>query len=225
MQTSKNKSVKRSFLGKTPDERHEERREKFLVAGKVIFGDRGFQDAKVRDICAEAGLTERYYYETFGSLPKLYEAVYYRELAVLQGTLDKVVATGPREPEVMALALLRAYYSLLFNDQRLARILIIDIYGAASNIRELYKHGIQEFSDRFGLLAAFGLKSIDDKKLDDAMISTALIGTASSLAMRWFIGGYQEPMESVVTNCYAIFLAVIRMSQSGESFDLPTIPN
>ena len=129
-------------------ERRTRRHTQFLNAGKVIFGDHGFQAAKVRDICAEAGLTERYYYESFGDLRDLFEAVYFRELDVLRQTLDRALAGAPRKPEAMAHALIEAYFTLLRTDTRLARILIVEIYGAAANIKDLYRRGVKQLPHR-----------------------------------------------------------------------------
>ena len=213
MSSSKRRSLPRSYLGKNTDERMALRRDKFLDAGKVAFGNLGFQSTKISDVCAAAGLTERYYYEAFGSLTKLFEAVYLRELEVLRQALDKAAAQAPDNPEAKAQALIEAYFRLLEDDRRLARILIIDIYGAAPSIDHLYSRGVQQFADRFGLAVVLGLKDSLDPRLDAGLISTALVGAASSLAMRWYVGGYREPRAAIVQSCLAIFLAVIRMGE------------
>lgn len=220
--TTKTKTrAARSYGGESHAERRTRRDTQFLDAGKVIFGDHGFQAAKVRDICAEAGLTERYYYESFGDLRDLFEAVYFRELGVLRHTLDRALAGATRKPEAMAHTLIESYFTLLRTDTRLARILIVEIYGAAANIKGLYRRGVKQFADRFGLLVALGLDGAADSGLDPGLISTALVGIPSSLAMRWYLGGYREPQEKVVANCYAVFSAVIKMISADPGTALP----
>ncbi|MFT5063072.1 MAG: AcrR family transcriptional regulator, partial [Gammaproteobacteria bacterium] len=209
-------NAKRKYRGENAAQRRARRDQQFIEAAKVVFGDHGFQATKMRQICAEAGLTERYYYESFGSLNDLFEAVYFRELDTLRAALDEATKNANSDPASMAKALVTAYYQLLDEDRRLARILIVDIYSAAPNIPGLYRRGIKEFADRFGLLVAQGQSDVNDQPLDASLIATALIGTASSLAMRWILGGYRESRETISAHCLAVFMAVIQMNDSAQ---------
>ena len=60
----------------TLEQRTAERRERFLEAGLNIFGNEGFHAATVRKICKEAGLTDRYFYESYSSMEALLIEVY-----------------------------------------------------------------------------------------------------------------------------------------------------
>src|SRR5690606_9237384 len=66
----------RRFRGVAADERRRQRRQQLLDAGLKCFGTVGFRAAGVRDICAEAQLTERYFYESFKNREALFLAVY-----------------------------------------------------------------------------------------------------------------------------------------------------
>ncbi len=200
----------RTYRGENREVRHGRRRAQLLDAAKAVFGDHGFRAAKVRQICAEAGLTERYFYQSFENPAALFEAVYDRELEVLKQRLDAVIASGPSDPAAMAHALIKAYYSLLRADPRLARILVIEVYGTASNMGKLYRRGIRPFANTVGKVLAKGMDLSVDSRLDAELLATALIGAASHLAMRWYLGGYREPEATVVANCYAVFSALIR---------------
>jgi len=74
----------------TPEQRTAQRRESFLEAGLNIFGNEGFHAATVRKICKEAGLTDRYFYESYSSMEELLVDVYER---CLQGILRNVQAS------------------------------------------------------------------------------------------------------------------------------------
>lgn len=66
----------RPFRGVPSDERQAQRRRQLVEAGLDAFGTRGFHLTGVRDVCASARLTERYFYESFKNLEALFLAVY-----------------------------------------------------------------------------------------------------------------------------------------------------
>ena len=55
----------RQFKGMSLTERKQARREKLIEAGIEAYGTHGFFSVTVKDICNEAKLTERYFYESF----------------------------------------------------------------------------------------------------------------------------------------------------------------
>ena len=60
-----NKTKERQFKGLSLSERKQLRREKLIEAGIEAYGTHGFFAVTVKDICNEAKLTERYFYESF----------------------------------------------------------------------------------------------------------------------------------------------------------------
>src|SRR3954449_7388105 len=68
----------RTYGGVSADERVAARREKLLDAGLELFGTRGFATTGVKDICREARLTDRYFYESFANSEALFLAVFDR---------------------------------------------------------------------------------------------------------------------------------------------------
>ena len=63
MSTQTHSTTERAYGGTPADVRIRERREKLLAAAYEIIGTRGFRAATVRAVCAESGLSQRYYYE------------------------------------------------------------------------------------------------------------------------------------------------------------------
>ena len=142
------KSHRRAYRGVSAQERADARKQQFLDAGKTVFGTLGVQAANVKDVCAAAGLTERYYYEAFGSLPKLFEAVYLQALDRLRQILEEAAARSPQDSSAQLRSMISSYFELLESDRHLARILILEIYGAAPAISNLYEHGVRPFAAR-----------------------------------------------------------------------------
>lgn len=200
------KKSHRIYRGESMEKRRARRREQFLEAGKTAFGDAGFQGATLRRICGEAGLTERYFYESFDNPLDLFTAVHDRQLDHLREVLAAALASAPQEPEAMALSALEACYGLLRDDPRLTRILLIEVYGTTQDMERLYRRGIREFADMIRDPVAQRIDRDADPRLDPDLLATCLVGAAVHLAIRWYLSDYAEPLDTIVANCAAVFM-------------------
>lgn len=201
---------RRTYRGESLPQRRARRRETFLRAGKAVFGDRGVQAATLRGICREAGLTERYFYESFDNPLDLFATVYDRELDRLREVLARALADAPRDTEALTRRVITAYYAQLRDDPRLTRILIIEVYGTVRDMQRLYRRGIQDFADMIRDLIAARIEPDTDDRLDPDLIATCLVGAAIHLATRWYLSDYAEPLETIVANCMAVVTGVGR---------------
>ena len=75
----KKKTQSRIYGGVEANLREEDRRKKLIEAGLEAFGTKGYAKTNIKTICKLAGLTERYFYESFRHKEELLRAVY-REL-------------------------------------------------------------------------------------------------------------------------------------------------
>lgn len=60
-------SPARRYRGADADERRAQRRDQLIAAAVQVYGERGYQNATVKAVCEAAGLTERYFYESFAN--------------------------------------------------------------------------------------------------------------------------------------------------------------
>lgn len=200
------KTQQRTYRGESMEKRRARRHAQFLEAGKALFGDLGFQGTTLRRICSKAGLTERYFYESFDNPLDLFTAVHDRQLEHLRAVLAAAIARAPQEREALARSVLEAYYGLLRDDPRLSRILLIEIYGTTQDMERLYRRGVREFADMIRGLVAERVNLEADSRLDPELLAAGLIGAASHLATHWYLSGFAEPLDTIVTNCLAIFM-------------------
>lgn len=198
----------RPYAGKSREQRRAERHEQLLDAAKTVFGTLGFHAATVKGICVEAGLTERYFYESFRNLNALFSAVYDRELDALRERLVGALMSANQDVNVMAEAAMRAYYGSLKADPLAARILIIEVYGTTHDMDRLYRRGVHDFAELIRGVITQQFELDKDDPLDPGLLSTALVGAAIHLAMRWQLGGYQESVDVMVRNTLAIITAL-----------------
>src|SRR5258707_2057625 len=73
---TRTRTPRRAYGGISAGERISARRAKLLDAGLVLFGTRGFAATSVKDVCRQAGLTDRYFYESFDDSETLFLAVF-----------------------------------------------------------------------------------------------------------------------------------------------------
>ncbi len=120
----------RHYGGQSPEERVSERREKLMLAAAELYGRLGPSGASVTAICAEAGLTPRYFYESFPHREALLLAVFG---VVCERMLDHVhAAIDPVDPIGSGLA---AYFGLLVEHPGLARVFLVEIDHDDANMR------------------------------------------------------------------------------------------
>jgi AcrR family transcriptional regulator len=179
-----------------------------------VFGTQGVQAATVKQICTEAGLTERYFYESFDNQQALFWVVYQQCLARLRDTIVASLSRAPEDVETLARDALRAYYRELRSDPRLSRILLIEIYGAGQNPDLLYRHGVLDFVALIRDMLTPRLRLPRDSLLDADLQATALVGAIIHLSMHWYLGGFRETDAMMVANTLSIVGAVLPRTQT-----------
>jgi AcrR family transcriptional regulator len=112
----------RQYGGQSPEERARERREKLMRAAADLYGRLGPAGASVTAICSEAGLTPRYFYESFQNREALLLAVF---RVVCERMLEQVRQTADTtDPIGTGLA---AFFHLLAEHPDLARVFLVEI--------------------------------------------------------------------------------------------------
>lgn len=199
----------RRFRGKTREERQAERRARLIEAGLTVFGTRGFHGVGVRDICAEAELTERYLYESFANLEALFLAVYERCIAEVRAATDaSLTAAATESLPVLARAGLHAFFQTLRDEPRMARVLLIDVLTINPDVGHQSQLAVASFAEIVGGLAANLVPELQRRGLDPRLIGTGLIGATVFLAMRWAADGFREPVDAMVEHAACFYAGV-----------------
>ena len=205
------KNVKeRQFKGLSLSERKQARREKLIEAGIEAYGTHGFFSVTVKDICLEAKLTERYFYESFKKSEQLFQTIFLKLIDELQQNVMQAIMQASTDSKKMIEAGLTALLMTLKNNPRMARIIYID----AMLVQELHNQAtIHETMLRFDrMIHAFVMlmmPNINKSEREISMIATGLNGYVTQIAIRWVMSGYKQPMEEVLSSCSAVFLALL----------------
>lgn len=126
------------YAGLTVEERTAGRRQRFLDAGLNLFGTVGYGSVRIKDMCAEAGLTERYFYQNFRDLDDLFEQVLTHTIVENESRVSDAVADlAPGSVERITAAL-RVSIEGLAEDPRKIRLIFVEALrrgGSASTRR------------------------------------------------------------------------------------------
>lgn len=201
----------RQFKGLSLTERKQLRREKLIEAGIEAYGTHGFFSVTVKDICNEAKLTERYFYESFKKSENLFQTIFLQLIDKMQHNLMQSIMLGSPDPLKMIESGLTGFFKMLRDDPRLARIIYID----AMLVQELHNHAtIQETMGQFDrMIHAFVtlmMPKTQRTEKEISLIATGLNGYVTQVAVRWVMSGFKLPIEDVVHACSTVFIALLK---------------
>lgn len=205
----------RPYAGETPEARRTRRRRCFIDSGKILFGTVGYRKTTVRGLCAHAGLTDRYFYESFASLEDLLAAVYEERAAELEAAvLAAVRATGPDAPlDTLIRHGLDAFFRQA-EDAETARVIWLEVLGVSPRIDTLYNGVLRRFADLMLLLIRLTLPDWDVSGNTARVLAMGLIGAVSESAKDWLMTGYTQPRAELVAGVALLFEAVARLPKA-----------
>lgn len=207
----------RSYGGVASEERRAERRRRLLAAGVRAFGRDGYAGTTTRSLCAEAGLTQRYFYEAFDGLEALFIEVARTLAEDLKRAILEAITRVPREPEPMIRAALTTYFEALRDDPAKARIGLVEAFTVSPGAELLARGTIEELA---GILHAT-LDSFDGLERRDPastrLLSIGIVGATHHIALTWMLGGFREPVAALVETTVLLYRALIPADASTSS--------
>lgn len=215
----------RRYGGIDSDERQRQRKAKLIEAGLAVFGEQGYHQTTVRDVCKQAALTSRYFYESFDSMEELFRAVYTsvsREL--MQATIMALASCQP-EPEKLAQAALRTFLEFIRQDPHRARVALVDAMNAGEGMNSLTDKASQDFAHLIAGFMRQMFPRLEEVGLSYKMLADGLVGANMRIATLWVNDRCKTPLEDVLHNVVTIFQACITYARAQEAaLDKPATP-
>lgn len=181
----------RPYRGIPQDERRAQRRTQLIEAGVAVYGERGYRQATVKAVCEAAGLTERYFYESFANSDELLIACFN---AVTWAVLEEILAAardaGP-DPQVRARAMLHAYFAALQREPRSARVFLVEIRGVSRPVDKAFDAALRAIGEQVAQMVA-----LPDSE-PDPLLQAGIVGGVIHIALRWIEDGYTPDIERV----------------------------
>lgn len=184
----------------TADERQKQRRERFIAAGIKVFGRKGVSGATVRELCAEAGFTDRYYYALFSDLDNLFAATYEAVTAELVKDLYAAMHLSDKPIAQLAQDGLQSFYRFLQADPDRARILLVEaqIYYYSGKLH--FAITDEPYLAILGPVLSRRYPGIDSSGIDVIYTIKTLLGMVISSAAIWCLEGMKMPIDEAVNN-------------------------
>lgn len=167
------------------------RRDELIVAGVTLLGSAGGPALTVRAVCRDAGLTERYFYESFGDRDEFVRAVYDD---VCNRAVTALMSAGtPR-------AAVEQFVALMVDDPVRGRVLLL-----APQVEAVLIHSGAEWMPSFIELLQSKLTAISDPVLQK-MTATGLIGALTALFTAYLDGRLAASREQFIDYCVELLL-------------------
>jgi AcrR family transcriptional regulator len=189
-------------------ERRSQRREAFIQAGIRAFGRDGFDATTTRVLCAEARLTQRYFYELFESVGDLFVAICAHLRAGITDELLRALEEHPKDHKAAIRSALTAYFQLIRRSPEIARILLVEAPAArASRHAEVEAHDfIEGLAEIVRRMMPLRLKS----EVDPRLVTVGLMGATRQLAMLWTVSHQKEAIQQIVDAAVSLYLPFLR---------------
>lgn len=192
----------RRYRGAEAEERRAQRRAQLIAAAVQVYGERGYQNATVKAVCEAAGLTERYFYESFANSEALllasFETVTHRLLLRIEQAGEDAGGDG----EHRALAILSAYFGTLQCEPRSARVFLVEIRGVSRLVDEALGRSLREFG---GLLARTLLPGAPEP---DPMLLAGVAGGIIHVALHWIRHEHVPEVDTVAATALQLALVL-----------------
>lgn len=165
-----------------------------------LIGTRGVAAATVTAVCAESGVTSRYFYQHFSGRDALLRAVYQQLYATFQEVIVDAIPDAGAPPEVLAYAPIRGLVGMIDHDPRLGRILFVES-ATEPLLRELRSELMAGFTDLVLREARLHLDIADSAVGVAHLASTLGVGGLFEVLRRWLDGELEFTTDELVQHC------------------------
>lgn len=201
----------RSYGGKSADERVTARRARLVDATISLLAAAGEARTTMTAVCAEAGLTERYFYESFATRDDVL-------LAALDSVSDEIaetaldaVAASSGDPADRVRAVIGAVVDLVVASPDKMRVAVIE-----SNANSLMRTRRHELLGSFAALVAaeareiFGGETWPEPR--DHLQAVIFMAGLSELVASWLLGEVELTRDELVITASDSLVALMRRS-------------
>ncbi|WP_396913780.1 TetR/AcrR family transcriptional regulator [Mycolicibacterium sp.] len=199
----------RTYKGATPAERVGQRRTQLVDAAIDVFGTVGYRAATVDHICARAGLSKRYFYESFTDSEALLLACYERCANEIHHAMAAAVLAAPDNRDAQLRAALAGYFGAIDADQRRARITLLEILGVSPAVDAAYASQTARFASSVEVLAASAFQASALPKPQLHLIAQGIIGAITTIAAQWLLEHRRRPLSQLIEATHVLVLAVL----------------
>jgi AcrR family transcriptional regulator len=194
----------RTYRGVPQDERRAQRRGQLIAAGVAVYGERGYRQATVKAVCETAGLTERYFYESFANSDELLIACFQAVTASVMDQIALAARQAGRGRAVKARAMLRTYFAALQREPRSARVFLVEIRGVSRAVDSAFDLALRDIGSEVARMVA------PPDAVADQLLQAGIVGGVIHIALRWIEDGYEPAIDTVIASALRLGMVIGR---------------
>nr|WP_248492014.1 TetR/AcrR family transcriptional regulator [Tsukamurella sp. PLM1] len=182
-----------------------------LDAGVDLLGSGDRSALSVRTVCRSTGITERYFYEAFGTRDAFARAVFDdvtdRAREALVGAVRET--TDATDPAEIAAAAVAAFVELVIDNPRAGRVLLLAPYREAA----LSERGLSRLPDFFAVVAAALPGDVGENTR--RLVAVGLVGALTAIFTEYLSGRLDVARAELVAHCVRLVAtAPVRFSDA-----------
>lgn len=187
-----------------------DKREAILRAAIKIFAEKGYFNAKVADIAAEAGIADGTVYLYFKNKEDILHSIFDRAMA-------EFIAEGKREieslkgPEEKLRRIAELHLEKLGADRELAIVFQVELRGSTKFMQEFSAAGFAEYLDIIRETIAEGqAMGIFRNDIKPVVCAKVLYGALDEMVTNWILSKKQYPLAPMAEEVLKIYLGGMR---------------
>ena len=161
-----------------------------MRAALGVYGETGFRTASVKAVCIKAGLTERYFYESFANGEDLLKHCFQEVNRALIVRMRAASVPDGRTPLERIRAALLVYFRDIRDNPSNARIFLVEMASVSAATEALVSQSLDEFGVLLMDVLAADVPS-------SGLLLRGVIGGGLHVARAWIATGYSESVEDV----------------------------
>ncbi len=193
------------YAGKSAAARDAERRARLIAAGIRLIGRHGYAATSIDAICAEAGLSKRYFYAAFDGREALLVAAYESANRDYVQAIMQAAMPHLQDSRRLVHCGLTACFEWVAAHPDEARLIMLEAIAVRGQIGSVYGERYDEF---VSMLVGFTKPFLKQQSPSDAclrVMAKAAIGAIIHLCQGWIATDFRQPAEQLVEGMERIF--------------------
>ncbi|TDD74090.1 TetR/AcrR family transcriptional regulator [Actinomadura rubrisoli] len=208
--SGRNPAPRRSYGGRSAEERRAERRERLLAAGLELFGTRGYAATSIERLCATASVSTRNFYEEFSGREELLTALH----QIINDRAGEALAAAYDEARDAGLATrveraVRAFVTVTASDPRWARIAFVEVIGVSSDLERHRLGRRSQWAETLLEITAEAVARGEAVDRDYELTVIAVIGAVNNLVHHWSARDEDIPLDDITAELTHLILAAV----------------
>jgi AcrR family transcriptional regulator len=194
------------YRGVSAERRRAERRARLMEATLEVWADPE-RRTTMTAVCGEAGLSERYFYESFADLDEALRAVLDATAEEIERTSTAASEAAGEDPVARTTAMVEAFVGLIARDPRKGRVAIVEA-GAMPQLRQRRTELMRHFAHRAATEAREIFGPSARTETEDEVAGLLFVGGMAELVTAWLDGAVTMAPDDLVRAAAHGFLAL-----------------